>query len=172
MSTQQIGSYDPWLDYNDDGRIDMKDIGITCRAFGTTGDPTKNVNITAYTTYSNYTRLHLDSLGYACLIAPIKGFRYVTVGLSVYSQQSVTITFNIMMKLHEGVKVATLGPPYVIELHSWIFLGSVQLAASTSISSCYQTFRTYQVQGTHIGIDARGPAGANVDIYIGLFMTT
>jgi hypothetical protein len=31
------GDYDPWLDTNDDGKIDMKDIGAVARAFGTSG---------------------------------------------------------------------------------------------------------------------------------------
>jgi hypothetical protein len=33
------GDYDPWLDINDDGKIDMKDVGAVCRAFGTKGEP-------------------------------------------------------------------------------------------------------------------------------------
>jgi hypothetical protein len=31
------GEYDPWLDINDDGEIDMKDIGSVARAFGASG---------------------------------------------------------------------------------------------------------------------------------------
>jgi len=38
--------YDPWADINDDGLIDMRDIAYEARLFGTTGDPTKNVNVT------------------------------------------------------------------------------------------------------------------------------
>ncbi len=37
--------YDPWLDINDDGDIDMKDVAASARAFGSFGDPTKNVNV-------------------------------------------------------------------------------------------------------------------------------
>jgi hypothetical protein len=47
MSTQQGGStYDPWLDYNEDGVIDVNDLHPLGGAYGTTGDPTKNVNVT------------------------------------------------------------------------------------------------------------------------------
>jgi hypothetical protein len=38
--------YDPWLDVNDDGKMDGKDIALTALVFGTAGDPTKNVNVT------------------------------------------------------------------------------------------------------------------------------
>ena len=40
--------YDPWLDTNGDGRIDMRDIGAECTSFGETGDPSKNVNVTNF----------------------------------------------------------------------------------------------------------------------------
>jgi len=41
-----IGEYDPWIDINDDGKIDMKDVRSVAISFGTTGDPTRNVNVT------------------------------------------------------------------------------------------------------------------------------
>jgi hypothetical protein len=46
IGSQGAGDYDPWADINDDGNIDMYDIGYTARAFGTSGNPTKNVTIT------------------------------------------------------------------------------------------------------------------------------
>lgn len=46
ISSPVIGEYDPWLDINDDGKIDIKDIAASARAFGTLGDPTKNVTVT------------------------------------------------------------------------------------------------------------------------------
>ena len=44
--TRSAAPYDAWLDTNDDGTINMRDIGATVQAFGTSGDPTKNVNVT------------------------------------------------------------------------------------------------------------------------------
>ena len=44
-SGQSPGDYDPWLDYNDDGTVNMRDVAASARAFGTSGDPTKNVNV-------------------------------------------------------------------------------------------------------------------------------
>jgi hypothetical protein len=40
------GRYDPWLDYNADGKIDVRDIAPMAAAYGSTGDSTKNVNVT------------------------------------------------------------------------------------------------------------------------------
>jgi hypothetical protein len=44
--SQASKQYDPWMDINDDGRIDMRDITQLCLNFMATGDPTKNVNVT------------------------------------------------------------------------------------------------------------------------------
>lgn len=43
-SSPATGEYDPWLDTNDDGRIDMKDIGAVAKAFGASGE---SINKTA-----------------------------------------------------------------------------------------------------------------------------
>jgi len=40
--------YDPWLDTNDDGIIDIEEIYNAALAYGTMGDPTKNVNVTNF----------------------------------------------------------------------------------------------------------------------------
>jgi hypothetical protein len=42
----QTSRYDPWLDTNDDGKISMDEIMPELQAFGSTGDPTKNVTVT------------------------------------------------------------------------------------------------------------------------------
>ncbi len=39
VTSSSIGEYNPWLDTNDDGRIDMRDIGDLARSFGTVGTP-------------------------------------------------------------------------------------------------------------------------------------
>jgi hypothetical protein len=44
--SQASKQYDPWMDINDDGRIDMRDITQLCLNFMATGDPTKTVNVT------------------------------------------------------------------------------------------------------------------------------
>lgn len=46
MPTRSAGTYDPWLDVNDDGIIEMMDFFELSNAFGASGDPTRNVNVT------------------------------------------------------------------------------------------------------------------------------
>jgi hypothetical protein len=44
--SQSTLSYNPWMDTNDDGRIDIYDVVSVTAIYGKTGDPTKNVNVT------------------------------------------------------------------------------------------------------------------------------
>jgi len=50
ISSHQAGTYDPWLDYNEDGKIDVNELNQLGQAYGTTGDPTKNVTIVGHAT--------------------------------------------------------------------------------------------------------------------------
>lgn len=43
---QAGGAYDPWLDYNEDGVIDVNDLSPLGDAYGSQGDSTKNVSVT------------------------------------------------------------------------------------------------------------------------------
>ncbi len=42
----QNDRYDPWLDVNGDGKMDILDIAAVAKAFASSGDSTKNVNVT------------------------------------------------------------------------------------------------------------------------------
>jgi hypothetical protein len=39
MPVSSIGTYDPWLNYNDDGKIDLKDVYAMHQAYGAAGTP-------------------------------------------------------------------------------------------------------------------------------------
>lgn len=51
--TSGIGEYDPWLDSNEDGRINILECITLANSFGTTGDPAKNVNVINWPSESN-----------------------------------------------------------------------------------------------------------------------
>ena len=46
LLAQSSGEYDPWIDTNEDGIIDVNDLASMGQTYGTSGDPTKNVNVT------------------------------------------------------------------------------------------------------------------------------
>jgi len=46
LLAQSSGEYDPWLDYNEDGTIDVNDLYPLGQTYGSSGDPTKDVFVT------------------------------------------------------------------------------------------------------------------------------
>jgi hypothetical protein len=75
--------YDPWADINDDGKIDMRDIGYEARLFGTTGDPIKPVVIQGYNwSLKSYT-INIPAGQRGNISFATGGYRAVTVGLNV-----------------------------------------------------------------------------------------
>lgn len=46
--SQETGEYDPWSDINGDGKIDILDVVSMTRIYATSGDPTRNMNITNF----------------------------------------------------------------------------------------------------------------------------
>jgi hypothetical protein len=52
-SNSQVGEYNPWADYNEDGVIDIFDIVPGAVSFGAEGDSTRNVNVTNWPSVIN-----------------------------------------------------------------------------------------------------------------------
>lgn len=46
LLAQSGSEYDPWIDNNEDGIIDVNDLSSMAQTYGTSGDPTKNVSVT------------------------------------------------------------------------------------------------------------------------------
>jgi len=84
-SAGAASEYDPWADINDDGKIDLKDIGYAARLFGAYGDPTKSV-----TTNRNWTEgsfnFSLPANGVTGnFTITAAGFKTITISLDAWS---------------------------------------------------------------------------------------
>jgi hypothetical protein len=84
------GTYDPWLDVNDDGKIDVNDSIAVWQAYGTTGNPTKPVAVTGYDWKTLYYEIEVPPLSYGLLDIPTTGFSAITFGLSAYGSNPHT----------------------------------------------------------------------------------
>jgi hypothetical protein len=90
--------YDPWMDINDDGRIDMRDIGQLCINFGAAGDPTKPVIINHNWREGNCS-FSLNPGGYTSFNIFTTGFRTVTIRILAYSIDTHKFQLSIMPKV-------------------------------------------------------------------------
>jgi|GEM_PF-2975844 hypothetical protein len=101
--SQTERQYDPWADLNDDGKISMDEIVRMCELFGTTGDPTKNVNVTNFpqiyrimhTTYTYAETFHAKSVLPVWRYFETEGYRQITIAISIDGNASVTISWAI-----------------------------------------------------------------------------
>jgi hypothetical protein len=48
---QSSNSYDPWLDYNDDGVIDVTELHRIAEAYGSSGEPARNVTVSSHASW-------------------------------------------------------------------------------------------------------------------------
>jgi len=85
--TRSAAPYDAWLDYNEDGTINMRDIGATVQAFGASGDPAKNVTIAG----------HANKLAYYVkneVVPATSWFTSDPILVDGYSKMTVSLTFS------------------------------------------------------------------------------
>jgi hypothetical protein len=96
--SQTANQYDPWLDTNADGKIDGKDLGTTAYAFGSYGDPTKDVNVTNWRqTYSLQTgTINMTSSGWSGSdLIYCEGYSRLSIMIGGYTNASIGAGNNI-----------------------------------------------------------------------------
>jgi hypothetical protein len=124
--SQTTFQYDPWADINDDGYIDGKDISYTCRLFGKTGDPTKQVvisykwvewNVTADLSPSQSFTFENSTGGYGRFTLSVAGW---TQSSSAASHDWLYIVIYLKVK---GVtiitEVAKIHPYWILQPYIW-----------------------------------------------------
>jgi hypothetical protein len=86
---QGSGSYDPWLDYDENGTIDVNELHRLGESYGSSGDTTKNVTIVGHiTAYLRPGGEHLSIPGQSNWLSDmisIDGYATVTVLVGVSS---------------------------------------------------------------------------------------
>ncbi len=87
FTSSQSGNYDPWLDYNEDGKIDADELYPLGQAYGSTGDPTKNVTIAGHVT-------KLLKLAVSVSVPPSSSWDSGLIWIDGYSKVTVLAAFN------------------------------------------------------------------------------
>jgi hypothetical protein len=128
--------YDPWIDYDDDGKIGLSDLVSLANSYGTTGDPTKNVNVTNWPTVPSELDYKVINLG--VLNCTGNGGTSVTATCGGYSRLSFFMW---------GVEMKDVGTPYsiTVKVDSWWW--SIYEPGSTSAASVVE-YPTYEITFT------------------------
>jgi hypothetical protein len=127
--SQTAMPYDPWADINDDGKIDAKDIGYTCRLFGKAGDPTKNVSVSGYGFKVLSYDINITANTGGCINILVSGYR------------QITLHFNPI----RSWIVAILGWPYEIRYNQG---DNVSVALAFSVGGTFEKLTTFNTNIT------------------------
>lgn len=161
MSDRSSGSreYDPWLDYNEDGIIDMADISMNIEAFMTTGNPAKNVTVTNWPITLNVS------------IIP------TTLNLTLAINRDVGTSGHWYTQEISGYRQATVGihsfaiPARLIVKVYWIIGGVELLYHEWSLASLEDVIETFIVQSEVLKIYVATDQGSG-SYSLGLYATT
>lgn len=86
LSTLQGGStYDPWLDYNEDGIVDARDLQFLGQSYGSTGDSTKNVKVDHFNSNVTSYDISVPAQSTNNVNITTDGYTKVSLGFSVNS---------------------------------------------------------------------------------------
>jgi hypothetical protein len=110
--TTSQGMYDPWCDQDSDGDVDIYDIVPAAAAYGTTGDPTKNVNVTNWPVSDQVTVFYAIDHSAGALYSGLSGFSQMHLSWRVTDladTESVTIQVSGYIYNQEH----TVGSPYL-----------------------------------------------------------
>jgi hypothetical protein len=117
LPTRSSSPYDPWLDTNDDGVINIREVTDAILHFQASGDPTKNVNVTNFPTLlqpkamgvcANYT---VSSDGFLPFSVDMTGYQYISIFL--YYRDSTISAYLDCLPCCFGIAGDTIdNPPY------------------------------------------------------------
>jgi hypothetical protein len=169
IRSQTAGQYDPWLDVNDDGKIDGKDITPSARAFGTFGDPTKNVVTTANSSQNTYYTT-INGLSGWTFQANTAGFRKVTVNFYATTTPPGMWPYNIYVGFNLGYTNSTYQVDSFVDT-AW----EPVMYPKTPSGFVNSTTRVYDVTGSQMWIYVYNPNPpapfTTITMWFSIFMT-
>jgi len=142
------GSYDPWLDYNEDGKIDVNELSPLGQAYGTSGDPTKNVTIVGHATkvIRVVTSVGVPASGsWVSDFVSIDGYSKVTVLIYMTTNQNV---YYLRATDNDGTYRWTADTVnnfngYVVKTYDVMNQGIIFMIYNNSPSVAYLTVEVY-----------------------------
>jgi len=146
---QTSGSeYDPWLDYNEDGIIDVHDLSPLGQAYGSSGDPTKNVTTTLAHRIGYYNDTSPPS---SFITIDTRGYREITLVFSTDDIATVDVQWWVDgTGFHDSY--------FPIETINFLDSGGGK------------EWKTYQVQGAKLAITISA-LGGSVEYHISYYIT-
>jgi len=145
---QTGGEYDPWLDYNEDGIIDVNDLSPLGQAYGSSGDPTKNVTIVKHAT-----KVIRAATGISLPASGIWNSGYI----SVDGYAKVTILINL----------GTNNNVYILRANSG---EAISFNVDSAVDFDHNYVKTYDVMNPQILVWVQNMDAAAANLYVDIYL--
>ena len=146
---QDDASYDPWLDYNEDGKIDVNELYWLGEAYGSTGDAARNVTIARRATaYLRPGGEHLLIPAGTNWLSNVSVDGYATVTVLIW----VSLTSSCELELHACDN----------DGYSWLI--------ETITPSSTGWFKTYDVMNQRIQIKIRNYGSTAITAEVAVYL--
>jgi len=133
-SSPTAGEYDSWVDVNDDGKINMYDLGYAAARFGTTGDPTKYVKVVNWPVAKQQTVFFQATGGGSSELYNVSGFGHMHLTWIVDSLSgSEMITFRIIGFIYNSSNVYHSFPVQSLKVNYTNYYGSFSFPLPTDV---------------------------------------
>jgi hypothetical protein len=146
---QGSGSYDPWLDYDENGRIDVNELHRLGEAYGSVGDATRNVTIAGHITA--YLRPNGGNFSLPA------GSDWDSEMISLDGYETVTVLIKASTSTIEGYLYACDSSGY-----SWL-VDHILLAESNWV-------KTYNVMNQQVQIRIHNGGSAAINIQVAVYL--
>jgi hypothetical protein len=150
--TSSTGVYNPWCDQDSDGDIDIYDIVQAAMAYGTTGDPGKNITVTNWPTNTLAFTVSTTLGGYESLDSPwipVNGYSRISICLFNGAPFEPSNFYRLQARHSEGS-------------HAF-YVEALQDLPSDFVKICDVPNEEVQV---HFANNDAGPLPVNLDIYL------
>lgn len=137
--------YDPWTDIDDNGKIDMKDVGAVASRFATSGDSTKTVRISGYDSSTSWQNITIPPHASGNINITTGNYSRVTLGLTASN----------------GSGQMNLGTWFVLNDYYSIGMDNITVP-SQSPSTLWLTPSTVALQGKSVGYKFNATGWANL----------
>lgn len=150
--------YDPWADTNDDGKINMHDIGYTAQRYGATGDPTKNVNVVNWPIAQQQTVFYQRNSSSTSQFHNASGFSQIHLAcyVSGLNNAAENVTLRIWAQIYNPETYVSMS--FVVSTWTVTYYNN-NFALSFSVPS--ETFR----------FDVLFASGTTADVFLAFYRT-
>ena len=168
MPVMSAGTYDPWIDANHDGHINVLDLIKVANGLGSSGDPALNVTIAnpslnvswpnATDTLVLWTK-QVSNSGFISTVYSANGFAHLNVEVSMYSAYVESITIQVLGRIYN----ATAG--------SYLNTLAYTTQLNAPVPGTYSTVFSIPVPSQHFFFYVTASSSTTVQVSLSYYLT-